>query len=414
MAEEAGEQPESSEPAEGKAPSDQPPAKPAHAPGIVEGPCIIARYGLMRHTGQFRHNLKSLPAPGTRILVRTRRGIEMADVVSCICDDQHHGCITHEQLVAYVAANGRNYPLRCEGKVLRVANQQDLADCEQIRSSAKQEAVFCRQCATEMHLAIKIVAVDHLLGDDRIVFYFTAEQRVDFRTLVHKLSSQYHTRIEMRQVGARDEARLVADYEKCGQQCCCQAFLKDLKPVSMRMAKIQKASLDPAKISGRCGRLMCCMRFEDETYEQLRKKLPAKKTWVRTQKLIGKVIDTSILAQLVSISVPGGQTEVVANEEIIERDAQQPTAPQIHSGPRGTSPKETSPPSRRPSARAAAPETKAKPTESSASDKDIQQRPKAPDGSSGGKKRRRRGRRSKRGGGKQADSPDRAAENQQG
>ncbi|MBL7132504.1 MAG: hypothetical protein ISS78_00265 [Phycisphaerae bacterium] len=407
VAAEAGAQPESSEPAEAKAPSTRPPRKAAEAPVIVEGPSIVARYGLMRHTGQFRHNLEVLPAPGTMIVVRTHRGVELAEVVSCICDDQRPGCITRERLATYVAANGQNYPLRCEGNVLRVANQQDLADRERISASAKQEAAFCLQCAKEMHLAIKIVSVDHLLGADRIVFYFTADRRVDFRALVQKLSSQYHTRIEMRQVGARDEARLVADYEKCGQRCCCQAFLKDLKPVSMRMAKIQKASLDPAKISGRCGRLMCCMRFEDETYEELRKKLPAKKTWVRTRELCGKVIDTSILAQLVSVSLPDGRSEVIANEEIIERDVRPPATANIGSATGDASPGRSSPAPDQPDDKARAPETQARQAESSASDQEPQNQPPAPAASARAKKRRRPGR-SRRRRDKRTDPPDKA------
>jgi len=108
---------------------------------------------------------------------------------------------------------------------------------------------------------MKIVAAEHLLGGERIIFYFTSETRVDFRELVRALAQEYHTRIEMRQVGARDEAKLIADYERCGRLCCCAAYMKDLKPVSMRMAKQQKATLDPTKISGRCGRLMGCRRY---------------------------------------------------------------------------------------------------------------------------------------------------------
>ena len=413
VAAEAGARPESTEPAEAKAPSARPPRKAAEASVIIEGPCIVARYGLMRHVGQFRHNLDPLPAPGARIVVRTHRGVELAHVMACICDDQGVGCITRERLVEYAGANGQRYPLRREGKVLRVANQQDLADYERLRASAKQEAAFCLQCAREMNLAIKIVSVDHLLGGDRIVFYFTAEKRVDFRALVHKLSAQYHTRIEMRQVGARDEARLVADYDKCGQRCCCQAFLKDLKPVSMRMAKIQKASLDPAKISGRCGRLMCCMRFEDQTYEELRKLLPGKKTWVRTKELVGKVVDTSILAQLVSISLPDGRTEVVANEEIVERDMPQPAPGEAGNGPRDASSGPSSPPPGRPDAEAALPETQAEQARPSAGGRHAPGQRSASDGSSGGRKRRGRGR-SRRRRGRQSDRPDKAAENQKG
>ena len=116
---------------------------------------------------------------------------------------------------------------------------------------------------------MKLVAAEHLFGGDRIIFYFVSESRVDFRALVRDLAHEFQTRIEMRQIGVRDEARLLGDYERCGRPLCCRAWIKELEPVSMKMAKVQKATLDPTKISGRCGRLMCCLRFEHETYREL-------------------------------------------------------------------------------------------------------------------------------------------------
>ena len=124
---------------------------------------------------------------------------------------------------------------------------------------------------------MKIVDAEHIFGGERIVFYFMAEGRVDFRELVRKLAQEYQTRIEMRQIGSRDEAKLLGDVESCGQECCCLQFLQLLKPVNMRMAKMQKATLDPSKISGYCGRLKCCLRYEDETYMDLKKSLPRKR-----------------------------------------------------------------------------------------------------------------------------------------
>jgi len=176
---------------------------------------------------------------------------------------------------------------------------------------------------------MKLISVEHLLGGERIIFNFSAENRVDFRELVRRLAREYRTRIEMRQVGARDEARLLADYERCGQRCCCQQFIKDLKPVSMRMAKVQKATLDPSKISGRCGRLMCCLRFEDETYEDLRNRLPKKNTWVKTDQIYGRVLETQILSQLVRVELPDHTNTVIANEEIVGRGLSEPTEEQL-------------------------------------------------------------------------------------
>jgi cell fate regulator YaaT (PSP1 superfamily) len=120
----------------------------------------------------------------------------------------------------------------------------------------------------------------------------------------------------MRQIGSRDEAKLLGDVESCGQECCCIRFLQLLKPVNMRMAKMQKATLDPSKISGYCGRLKCCLRYEDETYMELKKRLPKKNSWVQTKRGEGKVIDGQILTQLVVVEHEGGEKEVVPVEEI--------------------------------------------------------------------------------------------------
>src|SRR5258706_10028958 len=187
---------------------------------------------------------------------------------------------------------------------------------------------------------MKIVDAEHILGAERLTFFYLAEERVDFRDLLRALSAEHRVRIELRQVGARDEARLTADYEKCGQYCCCKNFLKVLKPVSMKSAKVQKATLDPLKISGRCGRLMCCLRYEDETYESLRKKLPRKKSRVGTPEGDGTVVDSQILTQLVLVSLdepgPDGKFRemAIAVEDLAApKSAVGPARPQFD-GPR--------------------------------------------------------------------------------
>ena len=304
-----GEQPAGEEPSEA-------PAKPKRS--------VVARYGHMRSVGQFRYNLDRVPRVGEKVVVRTERGVELGEVLADVCDHTCHGRLEAEQLKTFVKSNGPEYPFRRDGKVLRLANPQDVIDQRHLDSSAREEGAFCRQLIRQLELKMRLVAVEHLLGGERILFYFSAETRVDFRELVRQLASQYRTRIEMRQVGARDEARLVADYERCGQRCCCQQFIKDLRPVSMRMAKTQKATLDPSKISGRCGRLMCCLRYEDATYEELRKKLPKKNTWVRTADRVGRVVDTHILTQLVRLELPGRDFEVVAVEDILEHGVEPP------------------------------------------------------------------------------------------
>ncbi len=169
---------------------------------------------------------------------------------------------------------------------------------------------------------MKLVEVEPILGGEVLTLYYMSEQRIDFREMVKQLAGTFRTRIEMRQVGARDEARLVADYERCGQHCCCQNFLKVLKPVSMRSAKVQKATLDPLKISGRCGRLMCCLRYEDQTYKELKAKLPPRNKRVGTSEGPGKVVDSRILVQLVLVRLESDGREIaVPVEELMDPDS---------------------------------------------------------------------------------------------
>jgi cell fate regulator YaaT (PSP1 superfamily) len=167
-----------------------------------------------------------------------------------------------------------------------------------------------------MDLPMKIVDAEHIFGGERLIFYFMSDGRVDFRELVKKIAHEHQTRIEMRQIGSRDEAKLLGDVESCGQECCCRKFLKALKPVNMRMAKMQKATLDPSKISGFCGRLKCCLRYEDKTYTELKKHLPKKNARVKTKYGEGKVVDTQILTQLVMVEHDDGTKIAIGLEEL--------------------------------------------------------------------------------------------------
>ena len=266
---------------------------------------IVVRYGYMRQIGEFPYAGQEVPGCGTELVVRTPRGVELATMLTTVCTNA--GCghsITRDQMLQYIDnSGGKQFPFTKDGKVLRVATPEDRLEQKKLDATRNDCIASARRTIEELGLPMKIVEAEMLLGGDRIVFYFTSEGRVDFRELVRLLAGELHTRIEMRQVGARDEARLVADYEKCGQHCCCRQFLKVLKPVSMRNAKIQKATLDPSKISGRCGRLMCCLRYEEVTYDELRKRLPHRSTRMMTEDGPGKVVDTQILTQLVLIEL---------------------------------------------------------------------------------------------------------------
>ncbi len=143
---------------------------------------------------------------------------------------------------------------------------------------------------------MRLVDVEHLFGGERVVVFYLSENRVDFRELVRLLAAEFQTRVEMRQIGVRDEAKLLADYGDCGKPVCCNTHLSEMPPVSMKMAKIQKATLDPTKISGRCGRLKCCLRYEYDTYETLQKELPPVGADVVTSQGRARVLAQEILA----------------------------------------------------------------------------------------------------------------------
>ncbi len=299
---------------------------------ILEAPpakSIVVRYGYLREIGEFPSDLTNKVGCGTKLILRTDRGTEIGEMLTTTCGNG--GCtksITRDKLLSYIeSSGGRDFPFTEQGRVLRVATTQDLAEQSKLDENHLKHLTMARELVQVHRLAMKIVDVEHLLGGERVMFYFISEHRVDFRSLVRDLAHNLHTRIELRQVGARDEARLTADYEKCGQHCCCKQFLKVLTPISMRAAKVQKATLDPTKISGRCGRLMCCLRYEDQTYEELRKKLPKRNTRVKTEAGDAWVLDGQILTQLVLLQFDDGKREAVPMEKILEFDRPKPQLP---------------------------------------------------------------------------------------
>lgn len=279
---------------------------------------MLVRYGNMGMVGHFSHNQSEIPSEVTHVLVTTERGMEIGEIISPTCHQKGTCTLSRETIDDYCRKSGPDYPLSRHGKVVRFASEQDLSEQRHIIKGVAHELKYCKELVKEMRLEMTLVDAEHLFGGERIVFYFMADGRVDFRELVKRLAQQYQTRIEMRQVGARDEARLIADFETCGRQCCCKNFLKILQPVNMRMAKLQKATLDPSKISGRCGRLKCCLRYEDEVYCELNKKLPRKNSWVLVDKGYGCVIDTQILTQLVRLRMSEGPIIAVNVNEIKE------------------------------------------------------------------------------------------------
>ncbi|MBM4020280.1 MAG: hypothetical protein FJ288_18495, partial [Planctomycetes bacterium] len=275
---------------------------PQAAPTETDKPTVIVRYGAMGLVGRFICTLSPWRC-GQRVVIKSDRGQEVGSIV-CAWD----GC---------GAPRGVGPMLR--GEVLRTVTHADEVEQRHLRDSERREFAFSKECVARRGLPMKVVAVEHLFGGDRIIFYFVAETRVDFRALVRDLAHEFQTRIEMRQIGVRDEARLLGDYERCGRPLCCRAWIKELQPVSMKMAKVQKATLDPTKISGRCGRLMCCLRFEHATYRDLARNLPRKNALVVTAEGPGKVVATDVVAQMVGVLLLSGNRVNVPVEALVSR-----------------------------------------------------------------------------------------------
>ncbi|MDR1520264.1 MAG: signal peptidase [Planctomycetota bacterium] len=262
---------------------------------------VTVRYGLMAATERFSAESGEF-RPGDEVIVRTARGIDYGAVMSAAVPDVPAG------------PDGE-----VRGELLRAANETDRKIIAHIREAREpDEFANCAECIEARRLPMRLVGVEHLFSGDKIIFYFLADNRVDFRELVKDLARRYRTRIEMRQIGVRDEARLLADYEHCGRELCCRVFIRNLEPVTMRMAKMQKTTLDPSKISGHCGRLMCCLRFEDCVYSALQAEMPAKGAVCVLDDFAGEVVSVDIFRRLVTLNLPNGGQETVSLDDVRE------------------------------------------------------------------------------------------------
>lgn len=260
----------------------------------------IVRHGVMRFLGDFEPGEGVPCSRNSRVLARTERGLEVGDVL-CQANPQALGMITEPT----------------HGQIVRILTAEDQTAFERLREKERQEFDTCSRFIQQRQLQMALVDVEHLFGGERIVFYFLSEKRVDFRELVKDLAREFQTRIEMRQIGVRDEAKLLADYGDCGKPVCCNTHMTTMPPVSMRMAKLQKSTLDPSKISGRCGRLKCCLRFEQDVYEEFQSQLPAPGARILTRKGQGRVLAQEILARKVLMECEDGRRIIVAADEIL-------------------------------------------------------------------------------------------------
>lgn len=197
-------------------------------------------------------------------------------------------------------------------KIVRVVKEGDLRQIEENRVKSKEAFNTCIKKIQEHKLAMKLVQAEYSFDRTKIIFYFTAQGRVDFRNLVKDLAKIFKARIELRQIGVRDEARLFGGFGPCGRELCCAKFLKDFEPVTIKMAKEEGLPLNPPKISGLCGRLMCCLSFEYETYKLLSKGLPREGERVHTQQGKGKVISINVFKRTATVELEDGtQIETV-------------------------------------------------------------------------------------------------------
>lgn len=231
---------------------------------------------------------------GDHVIVETARGVEYGNVVLPPRD------VEDEKVVQ---------PLK---EVIRIANAQDDKKEESNRKREKEAYQICLKKIKEHGLEMKLIDVEYTFDNNKVLFYFTADGRIDFRELVKDLAAIFKTRIELRQIGVRDETKILGGIGICGRALCCHTYLSEFAPVSIKMAKEQNLSLNPTKISGVCGRLMCCLKNEEETYEELNRKLPVVGDRVNTPEgLRGEVQSVNVLRQLVKVIVDvDGEKEI--------------------------------------------------------------------------------------------------------
>ncbi len=223
------------------------------------------------------------PNPGDQVIVETVRGVEMGEAVTGARE------VKDESLVA---------PLK---KIIRIATPEDVRHAGECAAREQDALDICERKIASHKLDMKLIDAEYTFDGSKLIFYFTANGRVDFRDLVKDLASVFKMRIELRQIGVRDEAKMLGGLGACGRPICCGAFLNDFQPVSIRMAKDQNLSLNPTKISGQCGRLMCCLKYEQENYETILKKLPRVGREILTPDGVGTVTEIAVIREKVKV-----------------------------------------------------------------------------------------------------------------
>lgn len=260
----------------------------------------VLRYGSMRMLGLFSAGKHDRFVRGDLVVARTNRGLEAAEVLS-EADDA-------------AAERLADAP---RGQVMRLASDDDRGQLAHLAASDADVFERCARHIAESGLEMRLVDVEQMLGGERIIVYYLAEERIDFRELVKRLAEEFRVRIEMRHIGVRDEAKLLADYGDCGKPVCCNTHLSSIPPVSMKMAKLQKSTLDPNKISGRCGRLKCCLRYEYDVYVELQRELPPIGCDVVTDRGRARVLGHEILAGQLLVELEDHRRVLIESSEVL-------------------------------------------------------------------------------------------------
>ena len=262
----------------------------------------VVRYGTMRLLGDFEARRQTFFNRNDEVVVRSERGIEWGTVLSSAT----------EKTASYLGSSRAS-----GGRILRSVSDEDRRSRQE---SADREKRFFQQAVAmmaERRMQMRLIDIEQIFGGERLILYYLSETRVDFRDLVKAMAREFNIRIEMRQIGIRDEAKLLADYGDCGKPVCCNTHLQEMPPVSMKMAKLQKATLDPNKISGRCGRLKCCLRYEYDTYEENRRELPPIGATVVTRNGQGRVLSQELLAMKLVVAYEDGRRVMTDAADIV-------------------------------------------------------------------------------------------------
>jgi len=309
-------------------------------------------------------------AVGDRVVVETERGLSIGQVMRGPVEREMEAT---EKLVT----------------IKRKASFDDLATLERNKQKENEAFDFCLRRIVERNMQMKLVRVEYQFDGSKAVFFFTADGRVDFRDLVKDLAHTFHTRIEMRQIGVRDESKITGGIGICGRELCCSSWLRDFQPVSVKMAKEQNLALNPNKISGQCGRLLCCLDYEYETYCSLRKTFPKCGKRVRTASANGVIDKLNILTGTITLRMDDGKQIVVKRDEVLGDATTEsaPVVPAVKPAPQRQRPQRPAP--RKPEKKAESIEALAQKTETAAKE----QKPQEENGQQRTAKRKSRNRR---------------------